>query len=262
MSLERALTLARIVMAMAVAVAALSIAIRFQQTLNTVDAAIEKNSTQAYKMMGSYRAVAVDLRQAVTHNKALQEQLQAATFGTVENLNAQLARSVDTLNTRADVTLANVDGLVTDARVLVRNTDKSLNDPVAGVLPNTAQLVRTVEGRVVVLFDGDIAGLIDATVCTIDQAGDDVHAILGSPEIPAILKEVRINLENGEQVTFYAAEISKDASEVSRHYTDKLVRPSNWDQFKRWLNVVLYGMGEIVIPWATSVRVQDVRVIP
>ena len=262
MSLERALTLARIVMAMAVAVAALSIAIRFQQTLNTVDAAIEKNSTQAYKMMGSYRAVAVDLRQAVTHNKALQEQLQAATFGTVENLNAQLARSMDMLNTRADTTLTNVDGLVTDARALVTNTDFSLNDPDFGVLPAAADAIRTLDGRVAVLFDNDIQGLTEAACTSIQQAGADVHAILGSDEIPMILREVRVILENGESITLYAADISKNAAEVSQHYTDKLVRPSGWDRLKWVLNVALYGFGEIITPWAISARVQDVQVIP
>lgn len=77
-----------------------------------------------------------------------------------------------------------------------------------------------------------------------------------------ILSEVRVILENGEQVTFYAAEISKDASEVSSHYTNKLVRPSGWDRLKQILNIVLYGFGEIITPWAISARVHDVQVIP
>lgn len=217
---------------------------------------------QANKAIYSYRAIAVDIRKAVTHNEELQRQLQDRTFSTMDGLNAQLARSMDMLNTRADTTLTNVDGLVTDARHLVTNTDFSLNDPDFGVLPAAADTIRTLDGRVAVLFDNDIQGLTEAACTSIQQAGADVHAILGSDEIPMILREVRVILENGESITLYAAEISKDASEVSRHYTDKLVRPSGWDRLKWVLNVALYGFGEIITPWAISARVQDVQVIP
>ena len=234
------------------------LAVEAHQTAVEARAAIQ----QANKTMNSYRGIAVDLRRAVTHIQELQRQLQAATFGTVETLNAGLAKSLDTINVRAGVTLDNVDGLVTDARVLVRNTDTSLNDPDFGVLPAAAETIRTVDGRVAVFFDNDLQGLTEAACTSIQQAGADVHAILGSQEIPMILSEVRVILENGEQVTFYAAEISKDASEVSSHYTNKLVRPSGWDRLKQILNIVLYGFGEIITPWAISARVHDVQVIP
>lgn len=239
-------------------VLAIVLAVEAHQTAVEARAAIQ----QANKTLYSYRGIAVDLRKAVTHNQELQRQLQAATFGTVETLNAGLAKSLDTINVRAGVTLDNVDGLVTDARVLVRNTDTSLNDPDFGVLPAAAETIRTVDGRVAVFFDNDLQGLTEAACTSIQQAGADVHAILGSQEIPMILSEVRVILENGEQVTFYAAEISKDASEVSSHYTNKLVRPSGWDRLKQILNIVLYGFGEIITPWAISARVHDVQVIP
>lgn len=234
------------------------LAVEAHQTAVEARAAIQ----QANKTMNSYRGIAVDLRRAVTHNQELQRQLQAATFGTVETLNAGLAKSLDTINVRAGVTLDNVDGLVTDARVLVRNTDTSLNDPDFGVLPAAAEAIRTLDGRVAVLFDNDIQGLTEAACTSIQQAGADVHAILGSDEIPMILREVRVILENGESITLYAADISKNAAEVSQHYTDKLVRPSGWDRLKWVLNVALYGFGEIITPWAISARVQDVQVIP
>ena len=239
-------------------VLAIVLAVEAHQTAVEARAAIQ----QANKTLYSYRGIAVDLRKAVTHNQELQRQLQAATFGTVETLNAGLAKSLDTINVRAGVTLDNVDGLVTDARVLVRNTDISLNDPDFGVLPAAAEAIRTVDGRVAVFFDNDLQGLTEATCTSIQQAGADVHAILGSPDIPIILQQVRLTMENGEQATCYVAQITHSGAELAQHYTDKLVRPSGWDRLKQILNIVLYGFGEIITPWAISARVHDVQVIP
>lgn len=234
--------------------------IAWEAHLTAVEA--RKVLAQADKTLYSYRGIAVDLRRAVTHNQELQRQLQAATFGSIDSLNLSLSKSLDMVNSRAAVTLANVDGLVTDARVLVRNTDTSLNDPDFGVLPAAAEAIRTLDGRVAVMFDNDIAGLTEAACTSIQQAGADVHAILGSPEIPIILHQVRLVAENGEQATCYVAQITQSGAELAQHYTDKLVRPSGWDRLKQILNIVLYGFGEIITPWAIGAKVQDVRVIP
>ena len=148
--------------------------------------------------------------------------------------------------------------LMSDADQTILNTDASLNGP-DGVLTRTSSLIRTVEGKVVVLFDHQIAGILDVTCTNIDDAGQAVVNLLNNPDIPAIVKEVRVILENGEQVSFYAAEITGDAAELSEHYKNKLTKPTKWEITRQVLMTTLYILGEVVVPLRLNRVLKDIN---
>lgn len=150
----------------------------------------------------------------------------------------------------------------------VRKVSESANELIIGVdcnvngevIPRASALLDTLNSRIVVLADsaGNLLGCVQGNL---DTVAADIHGIAGSPEIPLILKQVRVMTENGGDFTFGVAQVMGDVSEVSEFYKNKLIHPTFWDYLRQISKIALYVGGEIVTPWAITNKVTRVRVV-
>lgn len=150
----------------------------------------------------------------------------------------------------------------------VRKVSESANELIIGVdcnvngelVPKASALLETINSRVVVLADsaGNLLGCVQGNLDTVSA---DIHNITGSPEIPLILKQVRVMTENGGDFTFGVAQVMGDVSEVSEFYKNRLIHPTFWDYLRQISRIALYVGGDIVTPWAITNKVTRVRVV-
>lgn len=150
----------------------------------------------------------------------------------------------------------------------VRKVSESTNELIIGVdcnvngevIPRASALLETLNSRIVVLADsaGNLLGCVQGNLDTVSA---DIHNITGSPEIPLILKQVRVMTENGGDFTFGVAQVMGDVSEVSEFYKNRLIHPTFWDYLRQISRIALYVGGDIVTPWAITNKVTRVRVV-
>lgn len=236
---------------------------------------------QAVMISKSVRGLVVNTNEQVTQiSKSVTKtsgsiRLMSDRFSRYVLGDAELRKQVkDALvNITGDVhtTMKNVDGLVTDTRATVRATNELVNSSNRLVvnldinlnqklLPEATQFIKNLDGRTALMIEGDIHGLLQGTQKNLDESFSAVNSLLNNPDLPLILKEVRVTLENGEKSTFYLAQILKSTSEVTDYYKQKLIHPTGWDRFKSWLNIAAYVGGEIVVPFLISNRVHTVTI--
>lgn len=202
------------------------------------------------------KALVIDVQKHFVHDNEILTNVQTKTFDTLDNVNANLTKTVDTFNNKLGPTLDNVNGLVTDSRILVQNTDYNVNDPVEGLIPVTRDMILDLHGKIVVLIDNQVAGLLDATTDNINQIGQQVSDTLGGVKV--VVAKAETTMDNVNNATFYIAKIAEEGAKLSEFYTGKLMHPSKLEMISRYLNLAGFLAGDILIPW---LAVKDVRVI-
>ena len=231
-------------------------AVMFMKAVNGVavvtKTGVESVTKDVHKLQGSVRLATDSMNRYVIRNKKIETEV----VGTLQEVHGLVKDARGTLN---ETTLLVKDSrtFMLSANTMVQRMDVQINDQ---MLPEMTDFIQVMQDRTV-LVTGDVSGLLQGSQKNLDQVTQDVRALINDPNIPLILKEVRVTSESGSQTMFHIAEITGDAAETTEYYKNKLINPSGWDRFKQVLNTFLYAFGEIYTPWAISGKIKPVEVI-
>lgn len=226
---------------------------RFVRTLETE---IVLNSRKLYSTLGSIDAIAFNFNENFTKNNDFITKLQASTVGSLTTLSGSLAKSLDVVNSKAGMAFDSISATSDAAKNLLSNTDYSLNGP-AGVLDRIKSSITELNGLVAVLIDGKLAGFLEAGTRDLDKIGENLDKLFG--KVGIVLEEVQGIGKNLNETSFCIANVSKNVSDVSDHYTKKILHPTKWNQFLNFVSAAGFIASDVLVPWLAVKRVKVVN---
>lgn len=222
-----------------------------KQDMRDISGSVVKVSDSTAKLERSVRDTTVNFNKVFLHDKQFLAGVKTSISAITKDFHSLMVNEIKP-------TMVEVRTTVQSSNRLIVNIDENLN---GSLLPETANLIRNLDQRTGVIIDKDLHGFLTGTQGCIEDVTRDLQTVIQDPEIPLILKQIRLTMENGEQATCYVAEILWDASETSEFYKKKLIHPSPWDIVKNMFLTAVYIGGEIVVPFAVSNKVKAVEVL-
>lgn len=219
----------------------------------TANTGIDKNLRQLEKDLISMHGLSISLRDGIVANDSRLKDIQGKAFESMDTMASSAAKTFNNINQKTSTILDSTNTLVNSTNDLVLAAHRNL-DNVSNEIVDTIQAIR---GQVLVVLNNEVVGVLRASQDNLNAIGAELRKIFGDADIT--VQQVNQVLGNVDELAFYVAKIAKTGSETAEFYKNKLMHPSKWERAKQIINVVLYAMGSIVIPWLIVRKVEVVN---